>query len=383
MDLAVQSLDGSTYVIDVGVDDTTEDVRRKVASAAGLSEDSFEMSVGGSGAGEDIVITQLSAGDTIFLTPSKKHEAIAMLHALGETDLTAARLSCVTDPEVACLLLQAGVATVTPWLFLTQATLQTLDLSSAPYVREIGNDFLYSCEEATSLDLSGLGGVQKIGNCFLSKCRALRTLDLSALRSVSKMGSGFLSDCEALERLDVSGFGRIRLIANGFLSGCESLTKIDLSALSSVKYIGDCVLYDCTSLTYVDLSGLRSVVRIGARFLYNCAALEVLDMADLRSVTQVGNAFLGGCVALTALDLSGLGNVASIGRAFAADSEHLLCNVSALCNAKHIEDDFLRLSSAETLLSDDFARVTNSAVTDAVRSSASMQARLNHIPEYY
>ena len=42
--------------------------------------------------GEGYDMTQLSAGDTIVLKKSMKYEALAALHALGETDLTAERL---------------------------------------------------------------------------------------------------------------------------------------------------------------------------------------------------------------------------------------------------------------------------------------------------
>ena len=82
-------------------------MRRKVASAVGLPEDSFDMSFGDEAMGEGADMTQLSAGDTI-LVKSMKLEAIAALHARGETDLSPERLKKVKNPEVACLLLQAG-----------------------------------------------------------------------------------------------------------------------------------------------------------------------------------------------------------------------------------------------------------------------------------
>ena len=129
MEVTVRGFDDNSYVIEVGEDDTTETMRQKVASAAGLAEDSFHMGFGGKDEGEDI--TQLSAGDTIVLTKtSMKYAAIAALHALGETDLTPERLKKVEDPEVACLLLQAEVATVIPNRFLVGGSLTRLDLSA-------------------------------------------------------------------------------------------------------------------------------------------------------------------------------------------------------------------------------------------------------------
>ena len=89
MEVVIKDCADNSYVIEVGVDDTTETMRQKVASAVGLAEDSFHMGFGGKEEGDDI--TQLSAGDTIILKKSKKFVARAALHALGE-DITAERL---------------------------------------------------------------------------------------------------------------------------------------------------------------------------------------------------------------------------------------------------------------------------------------------------
>ena len=70
MELTIKDCSNNLYVIEVGVDDTTETMRQKVATAAGLAEDSFHMGFGGKQEGEDI--TQLSAGDTVVLTKTKK-----------------------------------------------------------------------------------------------------------------------------------------------------------------------------------------------------------------------------------------------------------------------------------------------------------------------
>ena len=120
MEVVIKDCADNLYVIEVGVDDTTETMRQKVASAVGLAEDSFHMGFGGKDEGDDI--TQLSAGDTIILTETMKFVARAALHALGE-DITAKRLETVEDAEVACLLLQAEVATVIPDKFLAHTSL--------------------------------------------------------------------------------------------------------------------------------------------------------------------------------------------------------------------------------------------------------------------
>ena len=112
MDLTIKGWNGVKDTVELGEDDTPAVMRRKVASAVGLPEDGFAMSFGGEAMDEGYDMTQLSAGDTVVLTKVTKYEARAALHALGETDITAERLKTVRDPEVACLLLQAEVATV-------------------------------------------------------------------------------------------------------------------------------------------------------------------------------------------------------------------------------------------------------------------------------
>ena len=100
------------------------------------------------------------------LTKTLKYEAIAALHALGETDLTPERLKEVQDPEVACLLLQAEVTTVVPDGFLMEGSLMRLDLSAVSIVTQIGDGFLKECTSLTSIDLSGLSNVTVIGSHF-------------------------------------------------------------------------------------------------------------------------------------------------------------------------------------------------------------------------
>ena len=204
MDVHFEDFRANQHTVEVGADDTVEDLRRKVASAMGLPKDSFCMSFGDEAMGEGADMTQLSAGDTIILTKTQKHEAIAALHALGETDITAERLEEVEDPEVACLLLQAEVATVIPDGFLREASLTTLDLSAVSIVTQIGDDFLYMCTSLTSIDLSGLCNVTVIGSGFLYDCESLTTLDLTPLKNVTAIGDKFLSGCDALPTLDLT-----------------------------------------------------------------------------------------------------------------------------------------------------------------------------------
>ena len=235
MDLTIKGWNGVKDTVELGEDDTPAVMRRKVASAVGLPEDGFVMRFGGVAMDEGYDMTQLSAGDTIVLSTTKKHEARAALHALGETDITAESLETVRDPEVACLLLQAEVATLIPGAFLWSSSLTSLDLSAESVVTQIGYSFLMACTSLTSIDLSGLIHVTQIGNGFLRGCSALRTLDLTPFSNVTELGDCFLQGCSSLCTLDLSPLSRAKQIdANWFMKGCTSLESIYLTSCSDV-----------------------------------------------------------------------------------------------------------------------------------------------------
>ena len=265
MDVHFEDFRANQHTVEVGEDDTVEDLRRKVATAMGLPEDSFCMSFGDEAMGEGADMTQLSAGDTIILTKSQKYEAIAELHALGVTDITAEKLESVEDPEVACLLLQAEVATVIPNRFLSFTSLTRLDLSAESIVTRIGHSFLAGCTSLTSIDLSGLSNVTEVSECFLQNCNSLTTLDLSPLSNVTQVGNSFLYACVRLTTVDLSPLSNVTQVGGSFLAHCSSLTTLDLSPLRNVTHIGSRAggthfAGNCTSLTSVYLSGCSSVV---------------------------------------------------------------------------------------------------------------------------
>ena len=299
MDVTIQSFDKKDHVIEVGVDDTVMDVRRNVASAVGLHEDSFSMRFGGEVMyGADV--RNLSAGDTIVLT-KKKDEAIAALRALGEKDLTEERLANVGDPQWACLLLQAEVASVTPNKFMSGQQFkrlgitnvsvvsrsldspysgdrdvtdsnETLDFSGLSFVQGIGTQFFVNCNMLTAMDLSGMTGVTTIHDDFLRGCTGLRTVSLSGLRNVTTIGNNFMYCCSAIQTIDLSGFTNVNTIGSCFMYSCRALATFDLSGFTNVTTIGDSFMHSCAAFTTLDLSGLSCVTQVGANFLYNCRA---------------------------------------------------------------------------------------------------------------
>ena len=281
MEVVIKDFADNSYVIEVGVDDTTETMRQKVASAVGLAEDSFHMGFGGKEDGDDI--TQLSAGDTIILTEMKvKFQARAALHALGE-DIRAERLETVEDPEVACLLLQAEVATVIPNTFLARTSLTALDLDAVSCITEIGDQFLHRCTSLTSVDLSGLTRLTRIGSHFLADCISLTAVDLSPLRNVEEIPDRFLDNCRSLTAINLSPLHNVTRIDDRFLAECMSLTSVDLSPLSRVTYIDDRFLAFCTSLTELDLSPLSRVTHMGELPAVNYTSLRSIHLAGCSS----------------------------------------------------------------------------------------------------
>ena len=286
MDLTIKGWNGEKDTVELGEDDTPAVLRRKVASAVGLPEDGFAMSFGGEAVDEGYDMTQLSAGDTIILTKVTKYEARAALHALGETDITAERLTSVRDPEVACLLLQAEVATVIPDDFLGSASLTRLDLSAESVVTQIGDSFLASCTSLTSINLSGLIHVTQIGQCFLYGCSALCSLDFSPLSRITRIDSGFLYGCTSLRTLDLTLLCNVTRVGEGFLHGCSALCTLDLIPLSNVTQIEACFLCKCRSLRTLDLSPLRSVTHVQNDCMYECTSLESIYLTGCSDVVS-------------------------------------------------------------------------------------------------
>ena len=251
MEICVKSFDGEKYTVEVGVDDTTADIRRKVASAAELREDGFDMSFGGKLLAEGDDTTQLSAGDTVVLTKTKsqKDDAIAALRDLGETRLTSERLRSLADPKLVHLFLQAEVVTEIPRYLLQGATFSELDLSGVPGVTAVGCSFLKLCRSLHTADVSGWNNVTRVDNNFLSYCTSLTTLDISTWSNVTHIKSCFLSDCTALRTLDLSGWSNVAHIEHSFLSNCSELQTLDLSGWNNVARVDNNFLSSCTALT--------------------------------------------------------------------------------------------------------------------------------------
>ena len=268
MEMCVESFDGEKYTIDVGVDDTTADIRRKVASAAELCEDGFDISFGGKAMAEGDDTTQLSAGDTVVLTKTKseKDDAIAALRDLGEI-LTAERFKGLTDLKLIHLFLQAEVVTEIHQEFLAYRTFEELDLSGVSGATKISSMVLLGCAFLHTADLSGWSNVTHVESGFLYSCTSLTTLDISGWHNVTQIGYYFLSNCSALRTVDLSGWGNVMRVEDDFLSKCTSLTALDLSAWSNVSQIGCTFLSRCESLTTLDLSGWTSIEHIGRGFL--------------------------------------------------------------------------------------------------------------------
>ena len=296
MEICVESLDGVKYTVEVGVDDTTADIRRKVASAAGLCEDGFDMSFGGEVMIEGDYITQLSAGDTVVLkTKSQKHDAIAALRDLGETRwLTAERFQELENLKLIHLFLQAEVVTEIPYKFLSGGTFEELDLSGASAVTRTNDRFLYECRSVRAVDLSGWTSTWLIGASFLFSCNALTTLDLSGWNNVTHIGSSFLAHCTALTTLDLSGWRQVTHIGGYFLDNCSALQTVDLSGWHNVMHIGCHFVSSCSELRTLALPGWKNVVQINSHFVYNCGALTALDFSGWTSVMKIETGFLNG-----------------------------------------------------------------------------------------
>ena len=322
MEICVKSFDGEKYTVEVGVDDTTADIRRKVASAAALCEDSFHMSFGGKVLDDGHDTTQLSSGDTVVLLNSQKHEARAALRELGETRLVPERFEGLTDPKLIHLFLQAEVVTKLPPAFLAGGKFEELDLSGVSGVTTTGANLLCKCTALHTADLSGWSSVTLVECAFLNDCSTLRTLDLSGWSNVTHIENSFLHNCPALAVLDLSGWRNVTHIGSSFLSNCRSLRTLDVSMWKNVTSVDVAFLYSCRALKAICL-GWRNVTQVGSYFLSSCSGLTTLDLSGWRSVAKIDDYFLSDCTALTSLNLSGWHNVSSVGDYFVANCSEL------------------------------------------------------------
>ena len=349
MEICVERFDGEKYTIEVGVDDTTADIRRKVASAAELCEDGFDMSFGGKLLAEGDYVTQLSAGDTVVLTKktkSRNDDAIAALRDLGERELTPERFKGLEDPKLIHLFLQAEVVTEIPNQFLARSkvrgTFKELDLSGVSGVTKIRESFLQGYWPLHTADLSGWSNVTHIESFFLSNCTGLRTLDLSGWNNVTRVDESFLSNCSSLTTLDISWWNNVMRVGDYFLYYCISLTALHVSGWHNVTRVDDYFLSNCSALTTLDISWWNNVTQIGRNFLSNCIALRTLNLSGWRNVTRVGDDFLSNCSSLTPLGISRWNNVTQIGKNFLSNCSALqTLDLSGWRNVQHIGQGFL------------------------------------------
>ena len=360
--LPVECFDGEMHKVEVGEEDTAADLHRKVVSAVGLPEEVVHVNY----KGEAIVEGEERRADRIVVTKTTKYEATTALEALG-VPAHAESLQRVDDAKVACLLLQAEVATAIPDRFLSGAIFTTLDLTGTDlsFVTTVGESFLRSCPNLTTANISGLTGVTAIGTHFLSgcpsltelvadlshvtaipdfflhQCTALTNVDVTSWNSVTSIGNSFCRRCASLESFDLTGFVNVTAIQYGFLQECMSLRRLDLSCMSRLAEVGDGFLKDCRTLTDVDVSGLPSLGVIGNSFLDGCSALKTLNLCGFEGVTAIGTHFAYNCTLLQTVSISGLNSVAAIGKYCLAGCTMLkTLTITGLTALPRIEDSF-------------------------------------------
>ena len=119
------------------------------------------------------------------------------------------------------------------WLCMGCDSLQSVDLTSMPFLRTIEQGAFENCVNLTKADLSGLRSLTSLGNNCFHGCEQLTCLDLNGCVGLQNVGS----DC---------------------CRHCSSLTAIDLTSCSPLKSVGGSAFTDCASLTAVNLRGLAS-----------------------------------------------------------------------------------------------------------------------------
>ena len=213
--------------------------------------------------------------------------------------LTEERLANVGDPQVACLLLQAEVASVIK--FMSGEEFKHLGITNVSVVSRSLDSPISGDRDATdsneTLHFSRLGIVQVMETEFFVNCNMLTAMDLSEVTNVTTIHDGFLRGCTGLTTLDLSGLTSVTTIGHNFMYNCVAIRTLDLSVLTNITSIGDNFMHSCSAMHGLDLCGFAKVKTIGSHFLYNCTGLTRLDLSALRRVSQITGSFLGGCQA--------------------------------------------------------------------------------------
>jgi len=183
-------------------------------------------------------------------------------------------------------------------LFLNNSGIRTIDLSPLKNLTTIPYNFITNCSALKSItfpetfenvkeisvgfltnaplqtiDLSSFSNVTNIDVNFLYKTR-IETIDLSPLKNITAITAGFLSNCIYLKSITFPDiFEHVKLIDSNFLSKSLSLKTIDLSCFSNVTTIRHSFLKE-SGIESIDLSPLKSVTRVDDDFMISCIKLK-------------------------------------------------------------------------------------------------------------
>lgn len=136
--------------------------------------------------------------------------------------------------------------------FLIKTNITKYIFPKLPFLTQIGNDFMISCQNLMEADFSNFGNLKIIGNRFLFDCKNLVILKFGKVNQVTKIGTHFLSKNMDLYGLDLNSFINVVEIGSYFLEDCYSLRRVNFNKMTRVNEIDEGFLHNCFNLNVIN-----------------------------------------------------------------------------------------------------------------------------------
>lgn len=272
----------------------------------------------------------------------------AMVNIMGRLslDLGSERKECAIDTsgDFSEFCISSGSTTeiALPNGDIITAT-QIVDFTLGEDVTQLGNNFLYECDNLLNFDSSLATNLTTIGDGCLGETKRLY-IPIS-FPTVTTVGNNF---CHYSAVTSVT-MANVTTVGSWFCTGC--LTMQASPSIPKIVTIGNNFCSYCTFMTFATFSG-NTLREIGESAFAQCPQLQTLGLYGLTNVTSIGRNFAYPCPELTTVnfpnnDISGSFNSNDI-NSFACsrvDNYSYLAGINATGNSAQIKARFPNTSN--------------------------------------
>lgn len=209
----------------------------------------------------------------------------------------------------------------------------TIGIASVENSGSLGNDLMWSLDDAGTLTVSGSGAIPDFATYRSMPWYPVRNQIKAVViqDGITAVGDKAFGDCWHMETLQLgNSVGRIGQDAFSYCGNFDELSIPD-----SVTDIDDFAFYRCSNLGTITLGG--GLTHIGSRAFADCAKIETLTIPA--GVTEIGEGALCGCTSLRNLQVAD-GNTAyctdGSGVLYNSDETRLLFAPASLAGAYNV-----------------------------------------------